>query len=47
MIVGVTGLIGSGKDTIANYLTTFHGFKKVSFAGSLKDAVSAVFNWER
>jgi hypothetical protein len=47
MIVGVTGLIGSGKDTIANYLTTFHGFKKVSFAGSLKDAVAAVFNWDR
>jgi hypothetical protein len=47
MIVGVTGLIGSGKDTIANYLTTFHGFKKESFANSLKDAVAQVFGWDR
>lgn len=47
MIIGVTGLIGSGKDTIADYLCTFHGFKRVSFAASLKDAVSAVFSWDR
>jgi hypothetical protein len=47
MIVGVTGLIGSGKDTIANYLTTFHGFKKESFANSLKDSVAYVFGWDR
>jgi len=47
MIIGVTGLIGSGKDTVANYLTTFHGFRKVSFAASLKDAVASVFGWDR
>jgi len=47
MIIGVTGLIGSGKDTIADYLCTFHGFKRVSFAASLKDAVAAIFGWER
>ena len=47
MIIGVTGLIGSGKDTIADYLTTFHGFKRVSFAASLKDAVGSVFGWDR
>ena len=47
MIIGVTGFIGSGKDTIADYLVTFHGFKRVSFAASLKDAVSAVFGWDR
>lgn len=47
MILGVTGLIGSGKDTIADYLVTEHGFKRVSFAASLKDAVSAVFGWDR
>jgi len=46
-IVGVTGLIGSGKDTIADYLTMYHGFKRVSFAASLKDAVAAVFGWNR
>lgn len=47
MIVGVCGFIGSGKDTIADYLTTFHGFKRISFAASLKDAVATVFGWDR
>jgi hypothetical protein len=47
IILGITGLIGSGKDTVADYLTTFHGFKRVSFASSLKDAVSSVFGWDR
>lgn len=47
MIIGITGLIGSGKDTAANYLITHHKFKKESFANSLKDAVSAVFGWDR
>jgi len=47
MIIGITGFIGSGKDTAADYLIRFHGFKKLSYAGALKDAVSAVFGWER
>jgi hypothetical protein len=47
MIIGITGLIGSGKDTIADYLCTFHGFKRMSYAASLKDAVAAVFGWDR
>jgi len=47
MIIGITGLIGSGKDTIADYLTTYHGFKRISFAASLKDAVASVFGWDR
>lgn len=47
MIIGVTGFIGSGKDTIADYLVTHHGFKRVSFAASLKDAVATVFGWDR
>ena len=47
MIVGVSGFIGSGKDTIADYLITFKGFKRMSFAGPLKDAVSAIFGWDR
>ena len=47
MIIGVTGFIGSGKDTVADYLTTFHGFKRISFAASLKDAVSSIFGWDR
>lgn len=47
MIIGISGYIGSGKDTIADYLTTFKGFKRMSFAGPLKDAVAAIFNWDR
>ena len=47
MIIGVCGFIGSGKDTIADYLTNFHGFRRESFANSLKDAVSYVFGWDR
>lgn len=47
MIVGVCGFIGSGKDTIADYLVNFHEFRRDSFASTLKDAVSAVFGWDR
>jgi len=47
MIVGVCGFIGSGKDTIADYLCTHHKFKRISFAASLKDAVAAIFGWDR
>jgi len=47
MIIGVCGFIGSGKDTVADYLTNFHGFRRESFANSLKDAVSMVFGWDR
>ena len=47
MIIGVCGFIGSGKDTIADYLTNFHGFRRESFANSLKDAVANVFGWDR
>jgi len=47
MIIGICGFIGSGKDTIADYLTNFHGFRRESFANSLKDAVAQVFGWDR
>lgn len=47
MIIGISGLIGSGKDTIADYLVDMHGFYRESWAGNLKDAVSAVFGWDR
>jgi len=47
MIVGTCGLIGSGKDTMADYLVNFHGFRRESFASTLKDAIAAVFGWDR
>ena len=47
MIIGVCGFIGSGKDTIADYLTNLHEFRRESFANTLKDAVSKVFGWDR
>jgi len=47
MIIGICGFIGSGKDTVADYLTNFHGFRRESFANSLKDAVAQVFSWDR
>ena len=47
MIIGIVGNIGEGKDTIAEYLVNEHNFKRESFAGTLKDAVAAVFGWDR
>lgn len=47
MIIGICGFIGSGKDTIADYLVNLHGFRRESFANSLKDAVAQVFGWDR
>ena len=47
MIIGFVGFIGSGKDTAADYLVNFHGFRRDSFANTLKDAVANVFGWDR
>jgi hypothetical protein len=46
MIIGLCGLIGAGKGTVADILVD-HGFKKVSFADKLKDGVSTIFGWDR
>ena len=47
MIIGICGLIGAGKDTIADYLVNIHEFRRESFANTLKDAAAAVFSWDR
>ena len=47
MIIGICGLIGSGKGTVADILVEHHGFQKLSFADKLKDGVAAVYGWDR
>ena len=47
MIIGICGLIGSGKGTVADYLIEQHKFQKISFADKLKDAVAEMFDWPR
>ncbi len=47
MIIGLCGLQGSGKDTVAAHLVSNHGFIKLSFASILKDILSVLFGWDR
>ena len=47
MIIGICGLMGSGKDTIANHLIQKHQFKKISFADKLKESVATMFDWDK
>lgn len=47
MIIGICGFIGSGKDTVADFLVNFQGFRRESFANTLKDAAASVFGWDR
>ena len=46
-IIGISGFIGTGKDTVARQLTEHYGFRKDSFATSLKDACAMIFDWPR
>lgn len=45
-IIAVNGVIGSGKNQFSQYFVE-NGFESVSFAGTLKDAVSVIFGWDR
>lgn len=46
-IISLSGLQGSGKDTVADILCERYGYTRISFAATLKDAVAAVFCWDR
>ena len=45
-IIGLVGFIGSGKGTAGDYFVD-NGYVQDSFAASLKDAVAAMFGWDR
>lgn len=47
MIIGISGFINSGKGTVGAHLTKKFGFRKDSFAASLKDACAIMFDWPR
>ena len=46
MIIGITGFMGSGKDTVAEMFVD-KGAVKDSFAAPLKDLCASVFGWDR
>jgi hypothetical protein len=45
-VVSISGPKGAGKDTLSNTLEWAH-FKRLSFSAPLKDAVAAIFGWDR
>ncbi|MCK4501341.1 hypothetical protein KAU11_12645, partial [Candidatus Babeliales bacterium] len=46
-IIAINGLIGAGKDTIADFLVENHGYTKINFADKLKDSVAFMFGLDR
>lgn len=46
-IIGLVGFIGSGKDTVADYMVTHHNFERAAFASALKDTLAVIFKWDR
>lgn len=51
MIIGVNGLKGAGKSTVAEYICSKWGFEHASFAAKLKESAAALFgidpyDWE-
>lgn len=46
-VIGVCGLIGCGKGTVADFIVSEAGYQKISFADALKDGVAAIFGWDR
>lgn len=42
-IIGIHGLAGAGKDTVADYLVEQYDFEKIAFAQPIKDAAQIIF----
>lgn len=48
MIIGITGLAGSGKDSAAKFIMEkYPEYVRLSFASKLKDITSLLYNWNR
>lgn len=47
MLIALVGFIGSGKDTVGRHYVETHGFEDLAFAAALKDALAAIFGWDR
>ena len=45
MIIGISGLAGSGKDTAADFLVNDHGFVRVALADKLKRVCRDIFDF--
>lgn len=45
LLIGICGLAGSGKDTVADHLVANHKFTKISLADPLKRICKQVFNF--
>lgn len=46
-ILGISGMISSGKDSITEMLVGEYGFERISFSAILKDAVAAIYGYDR
>lgn len=42
VLIGLSGVAGSGKDTVAGILVEKHGFKRYAFADAVKDAADSI-----
>jgi hypothetical protein len=46
ILIGFTGVAGSGKDTAANWLKHLYGFKSVAFADPIRNGMRAIIGLE-
>lgn len=46
MLIGITGLKGSGKDTVGDIILELAPFERKSFAGPIKEIAKDLFNWD-
>ena len=46
-ILGICGFAGAGKDTVGQRLVENYGYTSIAFADPLKDALTAIFGWDR